>query len=81
MAFKHSSAFAVSYGATKQSAALGLPKIRYTLTFNITPWKNIILSAQYQHNINYPFIASIGNPNLLTGPAGNTIIGKITFYF
>jgi hypothetical protein len=75
------SSLAAGYGATKQSAALGLPVKRYTVTYNISPWRNIIMSVQYQHNINYPQITSVGNPNSLPGPANNTIAGKLTFYF
>ncbi|MCE3238830.1 MAG: hypothetical protein K0R24_1811 [Gammaproteobacteria bacterium] len=75
------SSLAAGYGATKQSAALGLPAKRYTVTYNISPWKNIIMSVQYQHNVNYAQISSAGNFNSLPGPANNTIAGKLTFYF
>ena len=44
---------ALGYGYTTEALALGLPRNRIVGTFNLVPWRDVIFSLEYRHDINY----------------------------
>jgi hypothetical protein len=75
--FNKSSSIGLGYGKTYQAVQFNLPSETINVTYNLSLSKYVILSAQYQHNVNY----SLSQGNNYSPSPRNMIIFRLLAYF